>query len=434
MASLWLVTQNCAFAQTVQAQEYELLLLDSSTNESCAYGINSYGWTCGYKFVDGKATPCLWDPSKVNKNLPALPGSVYSEGVAYAINDSFALAGVFSDKSPKFGYYINKLGDGIVWTTNDKLVFEPNAFTQKESIIRDINNNGDIVGIENINGGGGAHGFIRNIFTGRDAYYSYFKHLFSVNEYGSAVGTWLSCSPPYALFANTNTFFAYGLGFEKDYAGTGVNSFNEMVGVGEHNINSGYYGSFEGFYIDVGDRQPWEQILVEFGRSTACYGINDSSQIVGVTNGHACMWTKNPSNLVSYIKNPGWMIISSNLFSLVDLNRYASNANVVLEKAYCINDKGQIAGQCLNRDTGVRSAFMLTPAKGVPVALNRDTNELVLNWTATAGHLYAFRTSTNLSDWKSSPDIYDPAGNTNGRVTISPDQEKMFFRVLDLTP
>jgi hypothetical protein len=123
-------------------------------------------------------------------------------------------------------------------------------------------------------------------------------------------------------------------------------------------------------------------------------------------------------------------------FVATDLNKFVgTSTGVILEKAFDINDKGQIVGQCLGTN-GVRSAFMLTPSTPAPRLLTlRPDRQLELSWKTKAGHVYAFRFSEDLKSWISHPDLYYAESTTNVPVLFSVDDlQKVFIDVRDLTP
>lgn len=396
----------CICGLTVTAQTYELVVLDDGTSESGAYGVNNYGFTCGYKVVNGNPVPYLWSPAKGYLQLSQPSGSVSGTGIAYSIDDSFDVVGTYG----YFGtlpYHISS-GTGAFWTFDPSSGFLPGKVPDAPVCARDVNNSGDIVGY---NSGGTDFGYTWNVFDGT-SYQAYwgFIMFFSINEAGSVTG----CAPgsyPYSpvfVRKETNgsrTVFSganIGGGIYLPSAGYKVNTNNQVVGT----ANS------QGFYWE-----PETGSNTLFGGDTCCYSINNSKLIVGTTNGHACMWKPTKTG-----------------FSVVDLNSLTGNTNFVLNTAFGVNDKGQIVGQATSVATGVQSAFMLTPSTGVmPTLSKRATNSLVLNWSSIDSHVYAIHTSTDLKTWTTLPDVYLAAG-TNAWVTIIADQPKMFFTVSDQTP
>ncbi len=391
--------------------QFELVILDSSTNESGAYGINNHGFVSGYRFENGKATPYIWSPSGGYLSLPQLQDSVTDTGIAYAINDNFEIGGTYGQYSSGANVYRMGAGTAVVWVFDLEVDdFVPYHIADPGSMVRDISEVGEVAGQESY------RAFTRDIYNTANGYSSTLQEsiCFGINDHGNATGYFISdtftttFSPMYirresngsysrisgaSLFGNR----PYGVS-----AGTKINAKNQIVGIG---VSGGFY---------------WEPETGSnsfFGSSTACYDINNLSSIVGMTNNRACIWKKNPSGS----------------FSATDLNNLITDTNIVLEKAFGINTHGQIAGLCLNRTTGVRRAFMLTPAKGVQLKLTPSQNELRLCWPSIPDHLYSIRISRDLSEWISLPEYYH-AEDLESWVLVPTDEEKMFFQVFDLTP
>jgi hypothetical protein len=391
----------CIYGLTVSAQTYELVVLDTSTNESGAYGINSFGYVSGYKFVNGIPTPYLWSPNKGFFQLQKLAGAVSDTGIAYAINDYFEIAGTYGSWSGGLNVYHLGRGTAVVWIYDGATNLIPYQVAQSPAMARDINNNAEVAGQE------GDFGFTRNIYSNTGYSAPNNSYCFAVNDLGNATGaTGVSSLIPTFVEKQTNGTYTSQTGLDmfgaSVTAGVKINTNNQIVGISPAG----------GFYWE-----PKTGSNTFFGGSSFCYGINNAGTIVGSTNGRACMWKKD----------------SGGQFTVTDLNQLTSNTNIILEKAFCINDRGQIVGQCLNSKTGVRNAFMLTIAKSVPINLSKGTNTLLLSWMATIDHNYSIHISTDLKTWDPLPDIYW-ANNTNAWVTLIPDQNKMFFKVFDLTP
>lgn len=395
--------------QFVSGQNYELVILDfDQKTESGAYSVNSSGFTVGYKFIEDNAKPYLWSPSRGYMEL-GTPDSTIPNGSAYAINDLFDVVGTFGSVIDK-PYRINN-GVATTW------IFDPNSndfitstIGTRPSQARAINNNGDVAGSE----GSGNYGYIRDIYTmnGYNVPMT-LSYCYSINEQGNAVGTHYSYysrtfAPLYVKKETngTRTLISGDVIFQA-YPSSGgfkINNNNQVVGV---TAGSSFYW------------EPENGSFTVFSQGIQFYSINNNGFIVGTSNGLAHIWKK-----------------VGNQFEATDLNKLKGSSNeFILEKAYDINDKGQIVGQGIGTN-GIRSAFMLTPSTPAPrmLALLPD-RQIEFTWQTKADHVYSFRFSEDLKYWFSYPDLYLADSTTNISVFFPTDEfEKIFIDIRDLTP
>ena len=394
---------------TLAFANYEFVKLDSQAGtESGVYDINEYGYSSGYKFQNGKATPCLWSPSGDFYPLSSPLGVTLPQGIAYSINDWFEVAGTFgSTWSNGLNAYHLGSGAGVVWTFDfdigDFLPFE--ITTSESAIVRSINNDGVIAGREY------GYAFTWDVYeeTGYDSD-NWDSYCFAINDLGNATGMTSEGQGYSATFIEKMSDGSYTVlsGLSKGLSsfasgGIRINNKNQIVGL---TANKGFYW------------EPKTGACTIFADETTCYGINDKGQIVGKNNGRATLWTKSANS--SFVE--------------IDLNQFVNDDNIVLERAFGINESGQIVGQYLNKDTGIRNAFMLTPSTEVQASLSKVTdNELKLGWPTVDGSSYRIKVSTDLQAWGDLPNLYVAEG-AEGYVFIARDHPKMFFRVLSLTP
>lgn len=405
LVSCVMAAASLSHAQSQQSH-YEIVILGDGVHESGAYGINSFGYPCGYQMsASGTPTPTLWSPDAYAWTLTPPAGASSTTGVAYSVNDYFDIGGTYGFWSGNI-YHVGA-GTATRWQLNaSNDGFDPYSFGQAPSATRGINNRREICGWQSSQD----IGFTANIFTsqGYNPQWSY-TYCNSVNDLGNATGGTYASGPMLPIFAElVNSTY---------YTTVAPNVFGGGVAFGTHiNVSNLVVGTTT--YLGGFIWNPKTSATTFFGGTSACYGNNDLGTIVGVSNGVACMWV--PKNAGGY--------------AFTNLNGLTGNTNIVLETAWAINATGQIVGQCLNLSTGVRSAYMLTAAKPTPRALTLGTDGFAtLSWPSVDGHDYVIRTSTNLLTWTTVPGIYVAEG-TNSWVTFLPDQKNEFFAVFDLTP
>lgn len=396
------------------AQHYEMVVLDSSTNETAAYGINSYGYSSGSVNVSGKAAPCIWSPAGTTYNL-SVPAGVSNAGFAFGISDNFEIVGTFAywmlpDLTRGEGY-------GYVWVFDENVMdFLPYQATEWGGTSRTINSHGTIGGQESLKG------VVVNIYDGTGyTITNSDSRIMAVNESGNATGSynggldWMGRPNYFPVFVRSGTNGSstqvtgpiFG-GFNG--TGMGMNNSNQVVGSWRR------YGVFtslidSGFYWE-----PETGVQVSFEDNSRCVAINDSGTIVGELNDKATLWRKKGSNFVA-----------------TDLNTLVRETNYTMIKAYGINAKGQIVGQCVEKSTGIKHAFMLTPTVSARPLLTKSGSDLKLSWNSNVDHIYRIKTSTDLKTWESVPGYYW-ADTTNAFVTSTIDGPQGYFMVLDLTP
>ncbi len=397
------------------AQLYQLVVLDDGTNESCAYGVNNFGFSVGYKKVAGVMKPCLWTPARGYLELPRAVQATDPHGIAYAINDKFSVVGTYG--ATNVSSHRIDVGAVVGWNWDGEMgQFSTKALA--DGMIgnsRDINSNGDAACTR--------YGYawcacIDNMYTDAVQYSCAFSGsaCYGINEQGNAVGQ------RYSYYANANVPIYYRKNSDGSYASTSSDGMFLDIGNSacyDINSNNVAVGSSDqaGFYWE-----PDKYSLNMFPISTRCYSINNASTIVGSSNGVACMWEKG----------------TNGSYKCTDLNKLATSTipGIVMRKAFRISDAGQIVGQCVNTNTGVQSAFMLTPAVRAPRCLKKaPNNQLEFNWLVTEGHTYAFRFSEDLKSWVSYPDLYYADTSTDVSVFFSiDDMPKAFIDIVDTTP
>ncbi len=401
---------------SLSAQMHELIVLDAdATTESGAYGINSYGYVVGYKKVAGAARPYLWTPSRGYLQLPT-PGEVPSQsGIAYAINDYFDIVGTYGTFASD-PHHMSGTTRGSYW------VFDWNAGDYVTGTLytygsnaRDINKDDKVACATTAISSGSVY----DVYDPYNTYQEYelaspYSTCFGINDQGNIAGMHYSSYkgafvPLFVRRAagTTPTVISSEYVFPSQQTGAGlkVNTNNEVVGM----MNG------VGFYW-----VPEKSQFVTFNNSQ-CFGINDLGVIVGTSNNIACMWKKG----------------ANGSFIMTDLNSLVtSRSGIVLEQAFDINEKGQVVGQCMDTNTGIRSAFLLTPAKRAPRCLKQASdNQLEFNWLVEEGHTYAFRFSEDLKTWESYPDLYYADTGTNISVFFPRDEmQKAFIDIMDTTP
>jgi len=399
----------CLCSLFSHAETYELTIL-SPTNESCAYGLNSYGFAVGYQMLGGYAVPCIWAPEGSPQILPRLPimyvGCVAS---AYAINDSFIIVGTSDYWNASDVFHLGNRTAGYWYFDRT----QPNFVSKSMNVpgfvaARGVNSQGSVAGWNYSAGGGGVYEyFINDTTTDHTENGRAQSRCFGINDASNACGDyveWVSggTASPCFFQLQADGFHSYTVNTALvGSCGMSINDQNEIVG----------YDASQGFY--------WNPLLaktVTFGNGTQCYGINDQGVIVGTTNGHACMWTS-----------------TTNGYAVRDLNDLISEGDIVLERAFGINTNNQIVGQLLNKVTGIRSGFLFSHLREVKVTLSKTANGAMLRWNARSGHGYTIKHSRDLVKWDKEPGIY-MAVDPWAYVSVPTDEPMMFFQVFDHTP
>ncbi len=381
--------------------EYEILVTDTGTNESCLYGINTQGYAAGFTMVNGQSMPWMITPELGQIILPALPAGSTQHGIGYGVDDNYnvggSYGGYFNATSP---FRINN-GIGCVWKWNGS-VFTPIEFGSRPTTIRSMNN-GWFAGQQSP----GDTGFTDNAYTyfgfgtGNPSFLNGVNALGDATGYGSPANTTMI-----PMFVKNN-----GSGYSVTYApgpynwnayssGTAINVHDEIVGV---NATSGFYWNTSNNAVQF------------FGN--VCYGISDSGTIVGNLNGHAHQWKK-----------------VNGIYVGTDLNTLISDTNLVLETAFGINASGRIVGRCFDKKQNAFHGFMLVPATPVGMSLRPDSPGYArLRWQSQANRDYSIRISTDLKHWVTYPGVYESTDST-ANVLVPTDEAKLFLRVFDVTP
>lgn len=396
----------CWFVMTAEATSYELIVLNQGTNESCVYGLNNKGYSCGYLVTNGMRCPYLWSPDRKEYVLKRyFMDFTVTNGIAYSINDRMEMIGGYG--APSDGVYRQTLGACFGWFFEEAsgtswYYFMPN---KNPGTLRSINNSSQVAGSME------EAAYTVNLRS--SSQYSYFFQFIAksycngINESNNMAGS-VSLKgyfSPMFIQAKTNRQYkitvdqAFGA---NDAFGIKLNNSNEVVGV--------YTGG--GFYWDTTTSNH-----VFFPGAVQCLAINDAGTIVGTSGGRACMWTK-----------------SYDSFVMTDLNTLTSDPHFVLETAYNINNAGQIVGQGLDTDTGIRRAFLLTPSMGVPASMTLSGHDLKLSWSPTSSNNYSIHQSEDLKTWTPLPTIYHVDDQTSYSVTLPMSRSRLFFQVFDLTP
>jgi hypothetical protein len=220
------------------AQLYQLVVLDDGTNESCAYGVNNFGFSVGYKKVAGVMKPCLWTPARGYLELPRAVQATDPHGIAYAINDKFSVVGTYG--ATNVSSHRIDVGAVVGWNWDGEMgQFSTKALA--DGMIgnsRDINSNGDAACTR--------YGYawcacIDNMYTDAVQYSCAFSGsaCYGINEQGNAVGQ------RYSYYANANVPIYYRKNSDGSYAST----------------------SSDGMFLDIGN--------------SACYDINSNNVAVG---------------------------------------------------------------------------------------------------------------------------------------------------------
>lgn len=396
-------------------QRYELVVLDDGTNETAAYGINSYGYSSGYVSKNGKLVPCLWSPAGGTYELP-VPNGVTWKGNAFSISDDFIVAGTFSF-GPTTDTWAGD-GHGYIWQFN--LVtseFVPSKITSAlGSTARSINNAGLVVGSQ------GYQAFVHNTHMSvKTSLTNDDSCLFAINANGHATGTYYGPSVSgganyYPIFVRSNadgtrTTVAGHLFGGYNAKGMALNNSNQIVGVSRQLVP---YGTIveNGLYWE-----PETGVVASFPNGSRCFGINDAGTIIGDLNGKATYWRK-----------------KNGIFASTDLNSVVNETRYTMTHAYGINAKGQIVGQCIDKETGVKKAYILTPTTTSHPRLSKTSaSEMTLSWESKIDHVYRIKLSTDLKTWETVPGYYW-ADNTNSFVYVGANEPQLFIVVLDLTP
>ena len=384
---------------TVSATNYELVVVGDTAGESCAYAVNNYGYTVGFKTVGGKYVPTVWGLNRGEFVLSGQDGTANLNGSAYAINDWFEIAGNFGilDSTP---YRISS-GPSTVWVFDMNVSdFCPYAITSY-GVSRDISENSVVAGHKS------DFGFTEDIYTG-SGYSSSMSYsiCFGVNDSGSACGTVFG-SMIFLIFIERKSDGSYSTisGWNQfGYAsacGIKINNQNQVVGT----------STLGGIYWE-----PKSGVCTAFGAGTYCFGINDSSTIVGSTNGRACMWQKTG--------------VSQTSFRVTDLNSLTGNTNYTLISAFDVNRVGQIVGAAVDNVTGLKSAYVLTPVIEVRHSISARNGKVLLSWPSSANKTYIVKSGSKLGTWDADSDVFVAAGD-HTEIEFSPIGGSRFFRVLE---
>lgn len=405
-----------AFAATIgsmvfsaSAQLYELVILDTGgTNESGAYGVNNLGYSCGYQIVNGTYRPCLWTPYRGYIELSTPVGASSPNGIAYAINDWFDMVGTYG--TPGSPAHKISTGTATSWIW-DGSSFSASAFVGSGTGAHDLNNQGEAA----CHSTASESSFMYDIYARTIHYTPYVRvpYTFGISDNGNMAGFGIpfngyfvpvyyrkELNGTYTSISDQTLFAQFGTTGSYD-----INTNNVVVGA---TPSTGFVW------------EPETGLLRILPPNTACFSINGAGIVVGTSNGVAHLWRSGTND--TYVGT--------------DLNTLVHNPSFKLEKAFRINDVGQIVGQGINIDTGIRSAFMLTPATRAPRYMKpHSSTDVELGFKTEIDHVYSFRFSTDLKSWESIPDLFYAEETTNSIIYIpTGDDSTIFIDVLDLTP
>lgn len=391
------------------AVDYELVIPYTNDAEGIAYGINNHGYACGYSKVGTRAEPCIWTPDGWRYDLYSPSANDSRNGIAFAINDLFDVAGAFAD-SWSTGTYFYKVHYGMstVWAydpgMNDWDAYE---IIDEISTMRDINDYGDTVGKYM------GVGYVYNPWdeSNFDSGWSSSEYV-SVNEDGDATGE-QSLQPIYAARNPDGSYTEIAATY---IGGTRIRGYGSGVSVNIHDHVVGGLTEEGGFY--------WEPLTGNgqfFGSGTVCCGINDDGDIVGTYEygTKACVWRKSGA---TYVRSD------------LDTN---PNDDYQLQHAFDINENGQIVGKCLQISTGITMPFVLYPVV-TEVQAKIDSvgqHSVTLSWKGVEGNFYRIQESSNLTTWESLPEVHEAYSSVSrtSRVVLKKGP-KMYYKVVCLTP
>lgn len=315
---------------------------------SAAYGINAGGQVVGaahdWDGPDYDGLAFLWDPTSGIQSLPLLdPDPNYARSAAYRINDAGWIVGE-ADGGDEDGYV-----HAVIWHDGGIT----NLGTLRNC---DPNDPNDPNGCDD-----------HNHSRGR-----------GVNNLGQAVGwSWWASTragigPPNAFLWDDGVMIGLGTLEPNDGASQafGINDYTQVVGVSSTSSLEWHAFLWENDgMVDLGT----------LGGDSEAYDINNSGDVVGWSNWHACAWidgalidlgpgTAYAINDLAQIvgADPGravlWEETTLGQWESVDLNdRLPCGSAWTLFTARDINDRGQIVGRGMNPSTYTHHGYLLTP-------------------------------------------------------------------------
>jgi probable HAF family extracellular repeat protein len=313
----------------------------SGSTKSIAYGINDAGTVAGFAFLvgsigDGHAI--LWQNGSIT-DLGALPGNAVSMGVQ--INGSGQVVGYSAPSA-------SNADEATLWQNGTLTDLRPLAGTTN-SVARGVNDAGQVVG-NSFTPGGTTHAVVwqnSNITELGMLPGGTSASAGAISSTGEVVGsaTTSSGATHAVIWMNGNISDLGTLAGGTSAYASAVNSTGEVVGSATtSNGNTHAVSWVNGASADLG--------VLAGDITSQAYGVNSAGQIVGYSssmslNGssatldHAVLWQNG---------------------TMIDLNSLLpANSGWVLNRAYGINDYGQIVGTAFV-GSGKIDAFVIVPS------------------------------------------------------------------------
>ncbi len=309
---------------------------------SYAADINNSGQVAGYAlYQSGGYSATVWNGTTPTR-LESLGFSMAND-----INDSGQVTG-WRTRGGSVSH------QAVIWDGDTLTTLEP-LFYNQPRYGNAINNFGQVAGSAGVHdhaAGLPLHATVWNGTTptdlgtlgGIDSYAT------DINNAGQVVGYASVASAPntrvyHAIVWNgtTPTDLDAAGGDQRSSEAFGINDSGQIVGMSELNAGRETHATL------WNGTTPTDLGTLDGGYSSSALGINNSSQVVGWStdsngNTHATIWNgTTPTDLNDFL-------------SLSEVN-----AGWVLDKANGINDNGWIVGNAHNNLTGVDHAFLLTP-------------------------------------------------------------------------
>ncbi|HBG26721.1 MAG: hypothetical protein A2Y10_01380 [Planctomycetes bacterium GWF2_41_51] len=228
------------------------------------------------------------------------------------------------------GLVVGGTYSGVAFLYNGTSIQSLGTLGGRFSIANSINDKGQIVGVSLPRRNSTYHAFLYEGSTMKDLGLGDNSHAISINNNGQIVG---AISGHAFLYANGNKTDIGSLGGSS--SALGINNNGQITGY-SYNLKD----EERAFLYDGTTMKD----LGTLGHASRGWGINDSSQVVG--NSYTL---ENSEHAFLYDGT-----------KMIDLNSLVSvSGGWVLERATCINNLGQIAGQMT--DGNVTHAFLMTP-------------------------------------------------------------------------
>jgi probable HAF family extracellular repeat protein len=343
-----------SLSNELRAAEYEIIDLGTlGGDKSEAYDINSSGQVTGYSRVEmGSRTEhaFLWESGNGMTDLKTLAGGTYS--FAKRINDSGQVVGN-STSSNGIRAFLWESGIGMK---------SLGTLGSGSSKANDINNSGQVVG--NSLSGYYEHGFLWESGKGMTDLYSlpggsYYSIAEGINDAGQVAGHTSSYDGSRAFLwesgigmMDLGTLGSNGIDSHAraiNASGQVVGQANVLDGTGKAPSHAFMWESGSGM-TDLG--------IPPGSNSSYAFDINDSGQVVGNCLADSGLY---PSIYLAFIWEGGTMTYLKDLLP--------EGSGWWLERAWGINNAGQIVGSGINPDGNIH-AYLLSPVSRPDISVD----------------------------------------------------------------